>query len=200
MEIHENLSIESLPNEEWRDVVGWEGLYQVSNLGRVKSLPRMIEFSDGRKRFFCGKILKSKIVGRGYLHVGLCCGAKTKSEYVHRLVATSFIPNPDKCPQVNHIDGCKTNNHVSNLEWCTNGENTKHAYQTGLREVNMVAARLAHKKRVFQYTKEGKLIATFDSVQEAASLYKYRLSGIARCCRKDKGRKSYMGYIWEYES
>ena len=108
-----------MTEEIWRDISGYEGHYQVSNFGRVKS------FHKG------GRILKPGLV-LGYLKVSLNSGGKVAQRKVHRLVAEAFIPNPNGKPEVNHIDGNPRNNHVDNLEWCTQLENIRHAYATGL--------------------------------------------------------------------
>lgn len=110
--------------EIWKDVVGYEGMYEVSNKGRVRSLDR----KDIRGRRVKGKYLKYKKTSRGYLSLQLC----GKDCLIHRLVAKAFIPNPENKPQVNHIDGDKSNNNVENLEWCTSSENNKHRYRYGL--------------------------------------------------------------------
>ena len=127
-----NLSIEPLPNEEWRDVVGYEGLYQVSNMGRVKSLSRRIVYKDGREYNYPSKVMKNQKVSTGYRSVTLYRVNGKKQYYVHRLVAETFIPNPNNLSDVNHKDGCKTNNILSNLEWCSHSDNQKHAYKNGL--------------------------------------------------------------------
>lgn len=105
--------------EEWRDIAGYEGSYQVSNLGRVRSL--------AYRRTGATEILSQKKINSGYLVVTLC-KTKTKIMLVHRLVAEAFIKNPRQKEQVNHIDGNKTNNAVSNLEWSTRRENQLHAH------------------------------------------------------------------------
>ena len=100
--------------EEWRPVVGYEGLYEVSNTGRVRSLDKY----DSMNRFLRGRILRLFTDGLGYLRAQLYSNSKRKSFLVHRLVAQAFIPNPDNLPQVNHRDENPSNDSVDNLEWC----------------------------------------------------------------------------------
>lgn len=117
--------------EEWKDIQGYEGYYQVSNLGRVKSVSRT---RLGNKKSVISvpeKILKGGIT-RGYRTVILCIDSKIKSFSIHRIVANAFIDNPYNKSQVNHIDGIKLNNTVDNLEWTTAQENTQHAWDNGL--------------------------------------------------------------------
>lgn len=120
--------------EIWKDVRGYEGLYQVSNLGRVKSLERQVKLRQYTKNL-PEKNMKLTLNKRGYLYVHLCKNGKYQGYRVHRLVAMAFIPNPHNKPQVNHIDRNVLNNSVDNLEWCTNAENMKHASATGFRKV-----------------------------------------------------------------
>jgi hypothetical protein len=108
--------------EMWKDVTNWEGLYKISNLGNVYSV-------RSNKNL---KHQKSGHKGSGYLQVPLHRDGKKKLTCVHRLIAEHFIPNPENKPVVNHLDGNKQNNEISNLEWCTVSENMKHAYDTGL--------------------------------------------------------------------
>ena len=122
---------EELANEEWRDVVGYEGLYQVSNLGRVKSLPRQRKGRGVGFRTTPLKVLKPIKIG-DYLGICLCDCDKRRKIYIHRLVAETFIPNLDGKSEINHIDGDKYNNNVTNLEWCTHSENGLHAFRLGL--------------------------------------------------------------------
>jgi hypothetical protein len=108
--------------EIWKDVVGYESIYEISNFGNVKS------FKYGKE-----KIRKLRNDKDGYLLINLCKDKKVKTFKIHRLVAQAFIPNPDNKPQINHIDGNKSNNKVDNLEWVTNKENSKHAVEKLLR-------------------------------------------------------------------
>ena len=118
--------------EEYRDIEGYEGLYQVSNLGNVKSLTRMV-YNGHNYYSVKEKILKPGICNKGYKRNGLSKDNKQKHYATHRLVATAFIPNPEGKPQVNHINGIKDDNRIENLEWNTASENVIHAFDTGLR-------------------------------------------------------------------
>ena len=119
--------------EIWKDLAEYEGLYQVSNTGIVKSYDRKVSCKSGATRLCKGKILKQFENERGYLCVVLTKDKKSKIAKVHRLVAKTFLDNFDNKPQVNHIDGDKRNNNIGNLEWVTNSENMLHAYAIGLR-------------------------------------------------------------------
>ena len=111
--------MELIVKEEWKDVIGYEGLYQISNLGRVKSIRKNI-------------ILRCSNTTTGYKKIELCVNGKVKTFKVHRLVGFAFIPNPENKPNINHKDGNPINNYIENLEWCTQRENVIHGYATGL--------------------------------------------------------------------
>jgi hypothetical protein len=119
--------------EEWRNVVGFEGLYQISNKGRVKRVPHTVMRNDNKPYTFTEMILNPH-TARGYKQAILTRDKKKYSVMVHRMVAQAFIDNPQGKPQVNHIDGNKQNNDVSNLEWVTASENVRHAFSTNLRK------------------------------------------------------------------
>lgn len=121
--------------EIWKDIIGYEGIYQISSFGRVKSLDRE-EYVPGfsRRRIRKGRILAQVKNHGGYMLVHLSRDGATRKISVHRLVAKMFIPNPDEKTTVNHIDGDKTNNMSNNLEWATMSENVSHAFRTGLKK------------------------------------------------------------------
>ena len=129
------IKVESLENEIWKPIKGFEGIYEVSNLGRVKSLMRFSKKVIHGNVFMTTEcIMKTHMVNSGYMKVGLKLpGTRlAKQCTIHRLVAIAFIPNPENKDQVNHIDGIKTNNTIDNLEWVTRSENQIHAIQMGL--------------------------------------------------------------------
>lgn len=190
---------QELANEEWRDVVGWGGLYQVSNLGRVKSLPKSVKFKDGRVRDYDNKILSPLHTSSGYLHVMLYANTCRKQYYIHRLVCEAFISNTSAHSDVNHIDGCKTNNRLCNLEWCSRSSNIKHAYDSNLRFAYMREAIKTISRPVLQYSADGELVAEYPSASAAARLNKYNQASISLHCRSEVKKITYKGFIWKYK-
>lgn len=180
--------------EQWKPIEGYEDLYEISNLGNVKSLPKTRGCCVGGE-----KILKQNYSKYGYMLVMLCKNGKPQSFAVHRLVAKAFIPNPENKPQVNHIDGNKENNNLTNLEWCTASENTKHAYDNNLKKGAWLGkndGEHPNSKRVFQYDKEMKLVKGWDSMSEAHRKTGVFVDSISKCCKKIY--KTAGGYIWRY--
>ena len=164
--------------EIFKDIKNYEGLYQVSNLGRVYSIIN-------------NKILKPKLNRCGYLSVNLKYKGSHVTKSIHRLVAQTFIENLYNFPQVNHIDEDKTNNCVDNLEWCT------YKYNNNYGTHREKEARTKGKK-VFQYTKDGKFVKEFYSTQEAKRCTGINQGNIWACCA---GRyKSAGGYIWKFKN
>lgn len=119
--------------EIWKDVIGYEGIYMVSNTGRVKSLDRLVNTGYGRKRLCKGIILRMALDKDGYSVKMLQNRGSKILKKVHRLVAIHFIPNPENKPEVNHLDGNKLNNNDWNLAWATTSENVQHSYDTKLK-------------------------------------------------------------------
>ena len=176
--------------EVWKDVVGYRGRYQVSNLGNVKSLQRWDNL-NGRiqKR---EKILKTAIDYKGYIKVKLYSGVDKKTVSVHRLVAMAFIENSDNKKQVNHIDGDKTNNRVDNLELCTNKENQHHARKNGLADNCRKKG-----KKVLQFDLQGNFLNEWYNIETAGANLNINGRNICACC---KGKvKTAGGYIWKYK-
>lgn len=130
------------PNGEeiWVDVSGYEGLYKVSNTGKVKSLQREVQIISKNNNIFNksypSKVLKSYITSKGYELVKLCKDGIVKSYSVHRLIALNFLSNDKNLPEINHIDGNKLNNNLYNLEWVSPSDNQKHAFVIGLQKPN----------------------------------------------------------------
>lgn len=131
----------------YKDVIGYEDEYEISNTGIIRSKDRLCIDSLGRKRFRKGIELRPDIAQNGYYRVTLCKGGRKKQQYLHRLIAIHFISNPENKPQINHKDGDKLNNSVDNLEWVTVKENTVHAYKNDL--INVRSGKRHHNHGVF---------------------------------------------------
>lgn len=179
--------------EEWRDIDGYAGYYQVSNKGRVRSLDRVVKTSEkfGGKKKIKGKILACSKV-EGYPAVALCKDGDEYKEFVHRLVARAFIPNPDNKPEVNHIDADRSNDNVENLEWVTHLENIQHSERLGLRTVNTKKAIDASKKKIIR--SDGKV---FESIADAGRALGYS-SGREVTKVLSGNRKHINGYTFKY--
>lgn len=166
--------------EIFKDIKDYEGIYQVSNLGRIKSL------QNYRKN----NILKPKMK-KGYYQVGLRKNNKRKWYSVHRLVAQTFLPNENNLPQVNHRDENKLNNNVSNLEWCNASYNN--CYGTRIKRVKEKTS-----KKVLQYDLKGNFIKEYNSLRQATEENNIKsISNISLCCNGKY--KQAGGYIWKYK-
>lgn len=182
--------------EKWIDISGYNNFYFVSNYGRIKSMPRLRRRKE--------KILKTGIIN-GYLRVVLYFKKQKKYKLVHRLVAEAFIPNPENKSEVNHKDGNKKNNNVSNLEWVTKSENAKHSFHIlGNKPSNydriVAFGKDNYKsKKVYQYSKSGKFINEFDGVRDAGRITGIDHRSISAVASGSKIRRSAGGYVWKYQ-
>lgn len=186
--------------EIWKDIEGFEGLYQVSNLGNVKSL-----------NYSCrgyAKNLTPKLNCKGYLWVILYNGSKTKCTLIHRLVGNAFLENPHNLPFINHKDENPLNNCVDNLEWCTGSYNVlyslsrhpersaKYKHPNYKRRNRKSGKPYKHTKQIAQYTKDGEIVATYANPLEASLRNGWRTSSLISCC--EGKRKTAYGYCWQY--
>ena len=181
----------SLEGEIWKDVVGYEGLYRVSNLGRVSSYNRKIVMDSDYFQYKWERICKAKIMKQskdkgGYLIVSLYDNeGKCKNVKVHRLVASAFIPNDENLPQIDHIDCNRMNNKISNLKWCTCKEN--HANPN---------TQIKRSDRVLQINNDNEIVCEFASPKDASKKLGISHKGILSCCRKTSD--TYNGFKWVY--
>lgn len=160
-------------NEIWKEIEGYEGLYAVSNKGRVKNL-------------MSGKVLKHGSTPHGYAFVALCKGDGSKKQVtLHRLVAQAFIENPENLPHINHIDEDKHNNDVSNLEWVTASQNNKHSVYQRSCKIN-------------QLSLDGEFIKTWESSMQIERDLGYNHGNIIQSCKGNKGYSHVGGFKWEY--
>lgn len=178
-------------DEIWKPIPDYESLYEVSNLGNVKSL----NYNHTGKP----KQLSKKKHSSGYMTVTLCKGSTHKNMSIHRLVANAFVENENNLPCVNHIDGDKSNNASFNLEWVSYSQNTNHAIGIGLRkDSNMrgvTGSSNKNSKPVDQFSKDGTFIKTWDCISDAARFYGCKPCTIVNCY---SGRiKSCKGFIWK---
>lgn len=180
-------------NEYWKDVNNYEGLYQVSNLGRIRSLDRVVKqknrFNNYQNVLYKGRVLKPQKQKNGYYIIGLHKNNKTERKLLHRLVAETFTENPNNYKYINHKDSNIYNNSVNNLEWCTQSYNIKYAYETG-RKIP------PHQRKVVQKTLNDTVLCEYKSIMEAFRKTGIQATNISKCCRKL--REMAGGYKWQY--
>lgn len=179
--------------EIWKDILNYEGLYQVSNLGRVKGLKKL-SWNGYSYITKPERILKSSN-SKGYKFVRLYKDKVAKNYTIHRLVATAFIENKNNYKEVNHIDGNKLNNNATNLEWCTKSHNIRHAFKMGLNK-RRKGIENEQAKKVIQYDKNMKKIKLWGCISDAQRELKIDHSAIIRCAKHKQNTAG--GYKWEY--
>lgn len=175
--------------ELWKDIPGFEGWYQASNLGNIRSLDRGCNYKNtGDTALHKGKQLSGKTTNKGYKEVVLMVNGKHFYKRVHQLVALTFIPNPNNYPHINHINENKLDNRVENLEWCTPQLNMDAYYESRI--------------SVYQYNLSGELLKVWNSLTKAAKDVNGDKTGIHHCCvgklSNGNNKKTYLGYIWSY--
>lgn len=171
------------------------GLYQVSNMGKVRSLDRIVyqknKFGKIQKHIYKGRELKSQIQRNGYEVVNLYKNKEMTKKLVHRLVAIAFLDTQNNKDYINHKDNNRTNNKLENLEWCTQSDNLYYAYTYG----NKIAP---HMRKIIQIDYDGKILNAFESIQSAERITGIKASNISKCCRKLRSKAG--GFKWKYAS
>lgn len=193
--------------EIWKDIEGYEGYYQVSNLGRIKSIDRNVKRKGGKLWFKEGTILNNKKI-KGYYTVNLCKDGTNKFCTIHRIVAETFLPNPDNLPCVNHKDENKQNNVVwinedgsidyekSNLEWCSYQYNNTYG-TVGVRKAKKLKNNNCASKPILQFDINGNFIKEWISAALVEKELNIKKPNICKCCKGE--RNSAGGYIWKYK-
>lgn len=193
---YKNISILDMDGEVWLPIFGYEGYYEISNMGRVKSVLRNVTNDVYGDKKVPSRILKQFILKNKYLSLSLNKEGKDKGFRVHRLVAIHHIPNPENKPEVNHKKGIKLDNRASELEWATRLENLKHAVniglinQKGIARYNQRGINSVHSKRVNQYSLSGKFIKTWDCIVDAVKIFNIDRSSVRR-----RGKSA--GFYWK---
>lgn len=195
--------------EEWRDIPQYEGLYQVSNQGQIRSIDRIVRRNGETTKNLRGFILLPLYQKSGYMFVFLSKNGKAKRMAIHRAVALAFIPNPENKPEVNHINEDKTDNRVENLEWATIKENRNYGTRIarGIANRNQTGEKNGmfgkrgslnpNSKKVLQYDLSGQFIREYDSVKMAAEMTHSNASSISRVA--NGYLKQTNSFIWRYK-
>ena len=178
--------------ELWKDIVGYEDIYQVSNMGNVR---KIAPFSRKMDCSICNPYQLKKVKSStGYVHVQLVKDGRSSTINVHKLVAQAFVPNPENKPEINHIDADRSNNISTNLEWVTHVENMVHAVKLSHIDTSIMRS---HKKRMYtvlQYSVQGKFIKEWECVDDIVAEYGIRRCTVYACLNKH--HKSSFDYMW----
>lgn len=170
--------------EVWKDIPGFEGRYQVSNLGNVRNTAKN-----------CA--VKCSQLKHGYMKVELRLNKTVAQKLVHRLVAEAFIPNPENKPEVNHIHGNKQDNRASQLEWCTVSENLKHSFALGFHKAR-IGKENELSRKVIQLTKIGTIVKVWDSIMDVQRQLKINNANVSNVALGKSNRKTAGGFVWKF--
>lgn len=184
-----------MERENWKDIIGYEGIYQISCNGLLRSLDRIILRKNKIPVHFKGQLLKASVCKNGYLVVSLWKNGEGNSRYIHRLVAETFIPNPSNLTEINHKDEVKTNNNVTNLEWCNKKYNNNYATRNKRLSQSLINNKKTSKK-IAQYSKDNKLLKIWSSCREIERVLRIPNTSVWRVCNGI--RKSSHGFLWRY--
>lgn len=178
-------------NEIWKDIEGYEGLYQVSNMGNIKSLCRY----DANNHLLKERLLKPDKTKFGYYQITLSKNGITKRYTIHKLVCLAFLPNPDNKPCIDHINTDRTDNRVENLRWCTYKENMNNPITT--KKIGKANTR-THKKAILQLTVNGDVIYKWDSATDVEKKLGISKVSICACLKHKPHCNTAGGYRWQY--
>jgi len=178
--------------EVWKSIDGYEGYYEVSCFGNIRGVDRIVKYKDGGDRLYKGKDLKLEITKDNYKRVVLMKYGNKKRFMVHRIIAEAFIENIERKPFINHIDGNKSNNIYTNLEWCTASENMLHADKIGLRDMS------THHPSNSKKVKCIELNIIFDSIGKATKFLGKTKNSCSSITRAIKNNRKYCEYTWEF--
>lgn len=184
-----------MEKEIWKNIVGYEGYYQASNTGKIKSLDRFITSANGKTQFRSGSIMKQRKNKKGYKTVRLSKNGKAKNKFVHVLVLESFEKRPHGLTQINHKDENKENNNLTNLEYCTNYYNQNYG-SCSANKSKATINDIRKSKKVIQLTKEGTVVRHFPSLREVERVYGFQHGHIRDACN-GKLHTAY-GYLWAW--